>query len=233
MHRLAFCEAMYSLNLYYTMKRIITTILAASMMLAGFSAAAQVSVGAGYVNSAYKTKTTSGSSTSKTSSPAQGFYVGADYDIPIVGGLSMVPGIYYTFATASKSSSILSLASGTGTTTEMYVGVPVNFTYSLEFGNEGKIYVFAGPTFNVGVMSQYKLDATSIVGDYSTKTDNYDDSDYSRFEMLIGGGVGLQYGAIGIKVGYDANLLNRYTGDNASNYYMGRNQLHAGVVYSF
>ena len=208
------------------MKRVITTVLAASMMLAGLSAAAQINIGAGYVNSAYKSKITSGSTTSKSSTPAHGFYVGADCDIPIVGGLSMVPGVYYTFATASESY-FNSLA--TGSTTEMYVGVPVNFTYSVELGKGAKAYAFAGPTFNVGVSSKDKIESGSI----SYTTDNYKDSDYSRFEMLLGGGVGLQYGALGVKVGYDANLLNRITGDTASNYYRGRNQLHAGVVYSF
>ena len=210
------------------MKRIITTAIAASMMLAGISAAAQVNVGAGYINSVYKTKV----SNTKTTSPSNGFYAGVDYNIPIVGGLGMAPGIYYTLTSSTETSSIGTWLTGTGTTTEMYIGVPVNFNYAVEVADGIKGFIFAGPTFNVGISSKYKASG-AIAGISATKTtDMYKDNDYSRFEMLLGGGIGLQYNAFRLTVGYDANLLNRYTGD-VSDYTVGRNQLHVGLGYSF
>ena len=54
------------------MKKILTSVLAASLMLLGTSAFAQVSVGAGYSNSKMTYSYSSGSS--KVDSPTNGFY---------------------------------------------------------------------------------------------------------------------------------------------------------------
>lgn len=210
------------------MKKVFATIIAASLMLAGINANAQVSVGAGYLNSTSTTTISSNSSDSATN----GFYVGGDFNLPIVGGLSMAPGLYFSYLTASGTSSIGSIASATGTTTEMYVGIPVNFNYGLEITNGVKGFVYAGPTFNYGLSSSYKIDANVAGISGSKSTDNYDGTNYGRLEILVGGGVGVEVSSFRVTAGYDLGLNNRYTGD-ADNYTIKRNQLHVGVAYLF
>ena len=210
------------------MKRIFCSIVAASLMLAGFNANAQMSLGAGFLNS--KSTTKIGSTTADA--VTNGFYVGADYCMPIVAGLSMTPGLYYNFSTASDASSIGSIISAKGTTSEMYIGIPVNFSYAVNFTDGVKGFVFAGPTFNLGLSSTTKYSG-NIAGFSAGKTvDYYKDSDYGRFEVMLGGGVGLEVSCIRLTVGYDMGINNRYTGD-ADNYSIKRNQLHAGIAYLF
>jgi len=60
------------------MKRIITTILAASMMLMGTTAFAQVSIGAGYLNESNKAVV---ANSNVNMGAMNGFYAGIGYDI--------------------------------------------------------------------------------------------------------------------------------------------------------
>ena len=197
-------------------------------MLAGFNANAQVSLGAGFLNSKSITKIES----STANAVMNGFYVGADYCMPIVGGLSMTPGLYYSYSTASDAAAIGSIISAKGTTSEMYIGVPVNFSYTLNFSDAVKGFVFAGPTFNLGLTSNTKYSG-NIAGFSAGKTvDYYKDSDYGRFEVMLGGGVGLEVSCIRLTVGYDLGINNRYTG-KLDDYTVRRNQLHAGIAYLF
>lgn len=78
------------------MKKIITLVSAALVLLASIPANAQGSFGAGYLSSTVVSKT--GSSSSE-SSPMNGFYAGIGYTVPIAGALNLTPGLYYGFAT--------------------------------------------------------------------------------------------------------------------------------------
>ena len=90
------------------MKKIITTILAASMMLMGTTAFAQVSIGAGYLNSS--SKVTNSSKVLKT--PYNGFYAGIGYDINEGAGFGINTGLYFSYILSTKSGSIGSILSG-------------------------------------------------------------------------------------------------------------------------
>ena len=67
------------------MKRVFSSILAASMMLIGTAAIAQPSLGIGYLNSTDKVK--SGSTTKTTN--LNGFYVGGSYNINLAGSFGV------------------------------------------------------------------------------------------------------------------------------------------------
>lgn len=81
------------------MKRVFSSILAASMMLIGTAAIAQPSLGIGYLNSTDKAK--SGSTTKTTN--LSGFYVGGSYNINLAGSFGVAPGLYYGLATKSDA----------------------------------------------------------------------------------------------------------------------------------
>ena len=73
-----------------SMKKIITVIALAAALC--FTAKAQYSVGAGYLNQVTKTNV----SNSSSSSSADGLYVGVDAAYNLGAGFSVAPGLYYS-----------------------------------------------------------------------------------------------------------------------------------------
>lgn len=190
--------------------------IAAALMLIGTSAFAQ-SFGAGYVQSTKKVN--------NSSSVANGFYAGFGYSAEIMPGLSLNPGLYYEFLT-SNSSALGGILSGK--TTEHYVNVPLHLSFSLPLAPSFKLFVYGGPTANVGIASTTK---GNIAGVVDTNTNNYEDDDYSRFDILAGVGGGIEVmNKLRLTVGYDWGLLDRYTSEN---YTLKRNRLTAGVAFIF
>ena len=211
------------------MKKIITIIAAATMMLSAGTAFAQVNFGAGYVNSADKTKV--GDNT--TTDNVNGFYVGGGYSIPIVAGLKVTPGVYYNFLTKEDVASAGSLASVTGNLQEHYLNVPVSFSYGYEFTPDFKVFAYAGPTLSVGLASKTKISGSALGVSADKTIDNYDeDYKYGRFDVLLGVGAGVDVlNCVRVNVGYDFGMLNRYTGDGDITRH--RNQFTVGVAYLF
>ena len=92
-------------------------------------------------------------------------------------------------------------------------------------------FVYAGPTFSCGLNSTTEVGGSiGGVGGKSGKHDNYADSDYNRFDILLGGGAGLDFGKLRFTVGYDLGMLNRVSSEN---FVQKRNVLHAGIGFLF
>ena len=68
----------------------------AAMLLAGFSASAQINIGAGYMWDFWAQKNGSSKAGSRSMS---GVYAGVSYNIQIVEGLGLAPGAYFSWAT--------------------------------------------------------------------------------------------------------------------------------------
>ncbi|MDD5951880.1 MAG: porin family protein [Bacteroidales bacterium] len=212
------------------MKKIITILAAASLMLISTQAFAQLSVGVGYINSTAKTK--AGSSVSTL--PSNGVYAGAEYNITDGKGFGISAGAYYSYLVAAKSGSG-SIAGiqlgGTAKVEEMYLDIPVNFNLSAKVNNSLRAFIFAGPTFSVGLSSTTKGEGS--IGGINLETgkhDNYSEEGYNRFDILLGGGLGVDYGSLRFKLGYNAGMLNRLDSDNMS---QKRNVLTAGIAFLF
>lgn len=212
------------------MKKIITTLLAASMMFLGTTAFAQMSVGAGYINSTMKTTISSTAS----SMPYNGFYAGGDYTIAEGVGFGVSVGAFFSYvtATSSASTSIFGINIGASSKVEeMYLDIPVHFNYSVDLSPQLRGFVYAGPTFSCGLNSTTEVGGSiGGVGGKSGKHDNYADSDYNRFDILLGGGAGLDFGKLRFTVGYDLGMLNRVSSEN---FVQKRNVLHAGIGFLF
>ena len=214
------------------MKKIVTLLSAALMLLAGTSAFAQMSIGAGYVNSVDYVKL--GKDQSAKSTGGSGFYAGVSYTAPLAAGFSFTPGVYYEFLTAETVAGDSAFAVG-GRETEHYINVPLTFGYGFDLSRDLRFIAFAGPTVNVGLASSTKVSASSsLIG---VKLDggvynNYDNEDYGRFDIMLGGGIGLEFrDDLRLTVGYDFGMLNRYTG--SADYSQHRNRLTAGIAYIF
>jgi opacity protein-like surface antigen len=213
------------------MKKFTVILTAALMLLAGTQANAQMSIGAGYVNSVESSKI------SKTANPSNyalnGFYAGLGYTIPVVGGLNFTPGVYYEFLTLTTTIRD-ELAGVSRKVTEHYINVPLTFSFGVKLTDGFRLFAYAGPTAAIGLASttQYEGNLGSIAA--GTTIDNYDkNNDYGRFNILVGGGLGFEIAEmIRLNVGYEWGLLNRYTGGD-ENLSIRDTRLTAGVAFLF
>ena len=205
------------------MKKIFSVLLAASLMLIGTQAFAQMSVNAGYLNSTLKT--------SNTSDNANGAYAGVSFNIPIAGGLAVAPGVYYSMLTSKETASLGTIFSGSGTFMEHAVNVPVYVNYGIDLARDTKVFLFGGPTLQYGLASTVKYDANVAGVSGSKTTSNYDNANYNRMNVYLGGGMGFQISALQITVGYDYGMMNQYKGDNATKCH--RSNLKLGVGFAF
>ena len=199
------------------MKKFFSTLLAASLMLLGTQAFAQMSVNAGYLNSTLASK--------NSSANANGAYAGVSFNIPVAGGLGIAPGVYYSMITG-KTLDLGSIA--TGTLTEHAINVPVYVNYGFGLSRDTKFFIFGGPTVQYGLASSTKLSSGLIDG--SVNGDNYKDSNYNRMNVYLGGGLGFQVAAIQITVGYDYGMMDQYKDDNREAH---RSNLKLGVGFCF
>ena len=208
------------------MKKIFATVLAGALMLLGTNAFAQLSVGGGYINSAETTTWTSGSNSSSNKADLNGFYVGGQYNIKIVGDLGIAPGVYFS-GLFGKRTDDLWITTGESKFTELSINVPINVNYSFALGRDFNLFAYAGPVLQYGVSCK----GTYTVGN-NTNTTNYYDDDHKRnaFNVYLGGGVGIQAGAIQVILGYDHSLTNMITADNTK---IGRSQIKIGAGYAF
>ena len=211
------------------MKKFFSTLLAASLMLLGTQAFAQMSVNAGYLNS-----TQSFASSNTKSIASNGAYAGVSFNVPISGGLAIAPGVYYSMITnkSGGAGTILGIpASATSTFMEHAVNVPVYLNYGIGLSRDTNVFLYGGPTLQYGLASTTTL--AGGVGEISAdrKYNNYENENYNRMNVYLGGGVGFKVSALQITVGYDYGMMNLYKGENATKTH--RSNLKLGVGFAF
>ena len=210
------------------MKKIITILAAAALMLSASNAFAQIAVGAGYLNATDKVKV----GNDDTDANLNGAYAGISFNIPIAGGFAVAPGLYYSALFAKDD--ILSVGSlkVDGKTTEHFINVPVNFNLGFDLAPDMTAFVFAGPTLQYGLASKTKVEGSvgGNNGDYDI--DNYKDgSNYNKMNVLLGGGVGMNLmDTFQITVGYDYGLLDLNKSDDIKR---NKSYIKLGVAYLF
>ena len=199
------------------MKKIFMVIALAAALC--FTAKAQYSIGAGYLN---QTSTTSVSNSSSSSS-ANGLYVGADAAYSLGSGFSVAPGLTYSYL-CSKSGDLLK-----GQTDSHYLSIPVNAMYSFPVADVIRVFAFAGPQFNIGLSSKTTLDAAGLV---QTTIDNYgEDGLLKRFDLGVNLGLGFDVAElVRVKFAYQFGLLDIDTLDNSKT---NCNYLSVGAAFLF
>lgn len=159
-----------------------------------------------------------------------GFHVGPTFELGIQGPISLQYGLLYNMHLQKEKSSInlplIGKVEGSVSHTQHILELPVRIAASLPITDEFKFFVFGGPNFSFGLIDNIK---TSI-NDKSVTIKKYDDKDYSRFNLQLGAGAGLQYNNLGVKVSYDWGMLDLYKSD-AINYKT--NSLKVGLFYNF
>lgn len=168
-------------------------------LLTAGAAYAQLTASVGYISSTtdnkFEQNIVVGTLTSSGTTTMSGLSLGVDDNINLTGGLNIAPGFEFKFASA-KENDIKK--------TKVAVGIPVDVNYGIELGSDLKLYVFAGPTFDLGLVNK----ATDDNGNEA----NYYNEDYavnySRFDILLGGGAWITFqDQFRLKVGYKAGLL--------------------------
>ena len=232
------------------MKKIFAIVLGAALMLSGTNAFAQLSVGAGWLNS---TETVKSGNNDPSKTNLNGFYVGGQYNLPIVAGLGVAPGLYVSgiFAKVNNSDSAYGVSGSTNASSrEFDLNVPVNVNYAFEIGGDFKVFVYAGPVFQLGIVSKASYEASLSAGGLGVSTGKYTTDNYSGktynakneevgqhdggyqnpFNIYLGGGAGIQSGAFQVIIGYDHSLLNFSKNSNET---ASRSQIKLGVGYAF
>ena len=201
-----------------------------ALMLVSAPAFAQFHIGGGFANSMDRFKT---QNTELSTNSANGAYAGIGFNIPIVGDLSLAPGVYYTFLSSNTGRSTLGgLVSAGAKTQEHYINVPLRFEYGSEILPNLRLFFFGGPSVSFGLASKTRYSAGLLDYKVDTVLDNYNAGGYGRWDVMAGGGMGLDLiKRIRLSIGYDFGLLNRYT--NSSSIIRHRNQLNAGVALLF
>lgn len=230
------------------MKKIFAIVLGAALMLSATNAFAQLSVGAGWLNSTESVKNNNPYNTN-----LNGFYVGGQYNLPIVSGLGIAPGLYVSgiFAKVNNSDSAYGLSGSANVSSrEFDLNVPVNVNYAFEIGRDFKVFVYAGPVFQLGIVSKASYEASLSAGGLGLSTGKYTTDNYSGktynakneevgqhdggyqnpFNIYVGGGAGIQSGAFQVIIGYDHSLLNFSKNSNET---ASRSQIKLGVGYAF
>jgi hypothetical protein len=218
------------------MKKIIASIFAASMLLMGTEAFAQLVPGAGYLFSAEKGK----SEKLQEDYKLNGFYVGASYNIPLVAGLGVAPGLYADMLFYNgEVTNVYAQAISTSVTqhyTELALNLPINLNYRFGIGDNAAFWLFAGPVFQVGLVARSTYNGKIDIGPvHITEGEAYnhydsENGDTNRFNIYMGGGIGFQVGDLLFSVGYDHNLLNI---DRTEGWKTNRNQIKVGVNFAF
>ncbi len=215
------------------MKKIIGLLV--GMLLCGGVASAQWSVGAGYVHAGLTRR----AATERLGEKAafDGVYAGIGYALPLGGGFRFTPGVYYEFLGRGEKTELVKL-DFLGETQEQYLSVPLTFDFGVALSPDIRLVLFAGPTVRFGLSSitSYNL-AWGIKGFEVLKgglgDNNYNDDYYSRFDLLLSGGIALELlDHWRLQVCCDAGLLNRYIGEEEGTR-MHSSRLTAGIAYLF
>ena len=217
------------------MKKIIITL--SVLAAAAGMAIAQPSIDAGYLYSMNKEMIAS----NVIDASSQGFFVGASYTYNLVSGLDVNAGLYYNYLTSNDSDSANIIGDINGSydlrLNEHYISLPINLRFGTFVADGIKLFAFAGPSLSYCVSSTTRYNASldlPIIGAISKEDtlNNFElDEDYKPFDVLVGGGLGIElFGVIRIHGGYRYGLLDRDAGENSS---LHRSEIFAGVSYIF
>ena len=233
------------------MKKVFAFVAVAAAMLVAGTASAQLSVNAGFLSNTAKihTETTALGATKTNDTSAvlgSGFYVGGSYNLEIVGGLGVAPGIYFDMTTKKEENKLAGITSTTNSTM-MDINIPIMLNYKLTFGDDFAVFAFAGPDVVLGLSAKTKTvtKTEGISGEITTEDDWYKkenkpfDTYRTRFDLGVMFGAGVQFSSFRLEAGYELGLLNRLgekesnvggiTTKGSANY----NRFFVGIGYAF
>ena len=161
-------------------------LLAVALMIS-VMAHAQFSVQVGYQMNSMKTEMGGVRATQYYNGVAAAF----DYNIPIVGALSVAPGLGLNFYFTNNYDVKYR---------ELGLFAPIDINFCVSERRDFRLSIFAGPTLYYGLFCK----------DFSTNPAySYYDTEDKRFDVSLGGGIWCDISEVfRVKLGYKAGLLN-------------------------
>lgn len=183
-------------------KTLLLIFAAAALMLTGANVSAQVSVGAGPATRLYFEK-------GQTVDYTYGVQLNFEDSKRLTDVFGYSAGI--DFGTYGKKN----FFSETSGLNEIYVDIPVRAKFYIPFSEDFELYFFGGVVPSIC--------ASSLIKTESTRVNRFEGASYySRYDVLAGGGIGLELNeSFRFALGYDHGLLDRYKDDRV---------LHAAAV---
>ena len=236
------------------MKKVLSFVAVAAAMLVAGNANAQLSVNAGYMSTAFNASTeyTLANTVTKhdTSISMGGFYVGGSYNVELMGGLGVAPGIYFNYAgkkeVKTNNIPLIGEVTTTSTTKMMNINIPILIDYKLTFGDDFAIFAFVGPDIVFGINANSKVVTKSgstentYENDLYKKEDGENAVDMTRLDLGLMVGAGLQFNNFRLEAGYELGLLNRAGEKEYTDSFGGKttnnnsfNRFFVGVGYAF
>lgn len=142
---------------------------------------------------------------------------GMNVVFPIRQYFGIETGLRYAYAFGGRTQQYLHSGKAAIDYTAHWLDVPVRCTYSIPIFWDMKLFLYAGPTFSVGLSHTEKIDFTQTKVEPAPTTDlNYPVSgtydmyknELNRFSIQLGAGGGLQWKNYRLKSGYDWGLNN-------------------------
>lgn len=195
----------YSQKHTIKMKKTLSFALVAAAMLIAGKANAQLNVHVGYAPQTYTTTTTVLSVESEASVSMNGFFIGADFNLPISGDLKVDLGANLRYNTQSEETAGIKT-----TSTQMLVDVPVLFNYGLELKRDVRISAFVGPTITYALSGNDNKEVLGVSTDFDWYGDN---SGRSRFDLAATFGLSVDFRDFRLFGGYNLGLLDLAEGD--------------------
>lgn len=161
----------------------------------------------------------------------RGFHLGPTYEWQIKNNFSLQSGLLYNYLSGSAESKTFGMDYDRKA---HYLDVPVRAVASLPFGGNWKAFLFAGPNFNIGVSDKVQDRSTDKEIDlFSTSANDGLWDQKSRFNLQLGGGVGVMYNNIGLRIGYDQGIIDVYKNQEIEAKYRKSSDLKIGLFYNF
>jgi len=192
------------------MKKLIAIVAFVAAMCVAGNAQAQLSLRFGYAPETF--------SYNNSSDNYNGFFVGVHNNFDLKSGLQFSLGVQgrMNMRTAKET---LATYSETKKYSQILVDVPVTLNYSLAFGKNVKITPFVGPMVSFALSGQTKTTRHEDLTNFTTEntTDWYgDNSNRSRLNFSVLGGVNLKYVRLNLFCGYQMGLLDLNKSDNGT-----------------
>lgn len=114
---------------------------------------AQFSVQLGYNNVSMETTTTPTIAGVNDTTVFDGFYLGATYNFSIAGNFGIEPGIRASYVNWNEEITTLGITAKTKSEL-VNISIPVMLNYRFDFGKDMHLTLYAGPTFDYGLVGK-------------------------------------------------------------------------------
>lgn len=123
-------------------------------------------------------------------------------------GIGLQTGLFYEMSYQSKTMGTEGI-SVSGSLSDHNLSIPLRVQWRYEIVPDWSVFVYTGPSFDIGVGGKFKQSAEAMGESVATEESIYDpEYGFKRFNMLWGVGAGVRWKFLQLRIGGDWGLLN-------------------------